>query len=61
MFYCIVLYTILTSAIHVRIFLNINRGVSVLVKFATRSGHVHYVGKVVGAGDGVDIYTNRHF
>ena len=34
-----------------QLFENTNRDVSALVKFATRSGLVSYVGKVVAPGD----------
>ena len=40
----------MSSAIYIQLFLNINRDVSALVKFATRSGLVSYVGKVVAPG-----------
>ena len=41
-----------------QLFQNINRYVSVLVKFATRSGLVSYVGKVVTPGDWDNVIRN---
>ena len=41
----------LSSAIYIQLFLNSNSDVSALVKGATRSGLVSYVGKVVAPGD----------
>ena len=49
---CIFVHSIpLSSAIYIQLFLNISRDVSALVKFATRSKPVSYVGKVVAPGD----------
>ena len=42
-------------------FLNINCDVSALVKFATRSGIVSFVGKVVAPGDWDNIIRNVIF
>ena len=59
---CIFLHSIsLSNAIYIQLFLNINRDVSELVKFATRSGLVSYVGKVVAPGDWDSIIRNVIF
>ena len=59
---CIFLYSIpLSSAIYMELFLNINRDVSELVKFATHSGLVSYVGKVESRGDWDNIIRNVIF
>ena len=56
---CIFLHRIpLSSSIYIQLFLNINRDVSALVKFATRSWLVSYVGKVVAPGDWHNIIQN---
>ena len=51
----------LSSAIYIQLSLNINRDVSVLVKFATRSEFVSYVGKVVAPGEWDNIIRNVIF
>ena len=51
----------LSSDIYIQLFLNINRGVSALVKCDIRSGLVSYVGKVAAPGDWDDIIRNVNF
>ena len=51
----------LSNAIYIQLFLNSNRDVSVLVKWATRSGLMSYVGKVAAPGDWDDIIRNVIF
>ncbi len=59
---CIFLHSIpLSSAIYLQISLNINRDLSELMKFATRSGLVSYGGKVVAPGDWDSMNTNYIF
>ena len=50
-----------SSGIYIQLFLNTNRDVSALVKLATRSGLVSYVGKVVAPGDWDNITRNIIF
>ena len=50
-----------SSVIYIPSFINTNRDVSGLVKRATRSGLVSYVGKVVGPGDWDNITRNAIF
>ena len=60
--WCIFLRSIpLSSAIYIQLFINIDREVSALVTFSTRSGLVSYVGKVVAHGDGDSIIRNVIF
>ena len=59
---CIFLHSIpLSNAIYIQLFLNINRNVSALVKFATRSGLVAYISKVVAPGNGDNVIRNVIF
>ncbi len=51
----------LSGIIYIQLFLNINRDVSALVKFDTRSGNVSYVGKVVTPDDWDNIIRNIIF
>ena len=51
----------LSSAIYIQLFLNINRDVSEVVKFATRCGLVSYVGNVVATSDWDNIIRNAIF
>ena len=58
---CIFLHSLpLSRAIYIQLFQNINRDKTELVKFATRSGLVSYVGKVLAPGDW-DNNTKCHF
>ena len=49
------------TTVYLQPFLNINCDVSARVKFATRSGIVSYVGKVVSPGDWDNIIRNVIF
>ena len=51
----------LSSAIYIQLFLNINRDVLALVKIATRSVLVSYAGKVVAPSDWDNIIRNVMF
>ena len=57
--FCICVHSIqLSSFIYIQLFLNINRDVSVLVKCATHSGLVSYIGNVAAPGDWDNIIRN---
>ena len=58
---CYIAYQVLTRAISIQLFQSINRDVSALAKFATRSGLVSYVRKVVALGDWDNIIQNVIF
>ena len=60
-FFSLSLFSLLSSTIYIQTFLNINRDLRALVKFATRSWLVSYVGKVVAPGDWGNIILNVIF
>ena len=59
--YFYIAYHALSTTIYIQLFININRDVSALVKFATRSVFVSCVGEVVAPGDSDNIIRNVIF